>query len=110
MNMIEIIFTIILFVGLIGMSVIIFRKIPVLLELKPEEIKPGALEKIKEKIKNNGTLRSFSKEILLHKILSKFRILTLKTENKTSAWLKQLREKNKNKFSEDFWDKVRRGK
>lgn len=112
--MVELITTIILFIGLIGMSVVIIRKIPVLAEFSPKEIEGGGtLEKLKEKIKNNGTLKSFSIEILLQKILSKFRILTLKTECKTGAWLTKLRQKSiekKNKFSNDYWKKIRRGK
>ncbi len=112
--MVELIAAIILFIGLIGMSVIIIRKIPVLAELSTQEIKEeGTLEKLKEKIKNNGTIKSFSGEILLQKILSKIRILTLKTENKTGAWLAKLRQKSiekKNRFSEDYWQKLKRRK
>jgi len=36
--------------------------------------------------------------------------LTLKTENKTACWLARLRQKNKSKFSEDYWKKIRRKK
>lgn len=112
--MVELITTIILFIGLIGMSVVIVRKIPVLAEFSPKEIEGGGtLEKLKEKIKNNGTLKSFSIEILLQKVLSKVRILTLKTECKTGTWLTKLRQKSiekKNKFSNDYWKKIKRGK
>ena len=94
------------------MCVIIYRKIPILITLVPEEIKPktNSLEEIKEKIKRNG---SFSLRRFLEKFLSKFRVLTLKTENKTSNLLFKLRQKSieeKNKFSEDYWKKVRRKK
>lgn len=112
--MIELITTIILFIGLIGMAVILFRKIPLLTELSPEEIKePGAFGKIKEKIKNNGTLKSFSGELLLQKLLSKIRILTLKTDKKTDSWLTKLRQRSlekKKKFSDDYWKRIRGGK
>ena len=110
--MLEIIALLIFLVSFIGMGVIIYRKIPVLVSLVPEEIKPKikSLEEIKEKIKRNG---SFSLRKFLEKTLSKFRILTLKTENKTSNLLFKLRQKSieeKNKFSEDYWKRVKRKK
>jgi len=106
----EIVIPIILFSSLLVMGFIVVRKIPVLVELKPEEIKPVYWNKFKEKVKSNGFFKFFSGEILLQKILSKFRILTLKTENKTACWLARLRQKNKSKFSEDYWKKIRRKK
>lgn len=112
--MLELIFVIILLFGFIGMAVIVFRKIPVLVELTPEkDEKPRMLNKIKAQIKNNGALKSFSGEILLQKMLSKIRILTLKTENKTADWLSKLRQKaleKKSKFSDDYWKKIKKVK
>ena len=110
--MVELIVTIILFIGFIGMGVILFRRIPVLAELSlPEIKKPGVLEKLREKIKNNGTLKPISGELLLQRILSKIRILTLRTDKKTNTWLKKLQQrslKKKSKFSNDYWKKIRR--
>jgi len=106
----ELIVLSIFLVSLIGLSVIIYRKIPVLIVLAPEQVKAGPLEEIKEKIKINS---SFSAKKVLEKILSKFRILTLKTEHKTSNLLIKLRQKSieeKNKFAEDYWKKVKRKK
>lgn len=109
--MAELIATIILFIGLIGMAIILLWKIPVLAELSPKEIKgPGVFGVIKNKIENKELLKTFSGEILLQKILSKFRILTLKTENKTNTWLGKLRQRSlgkKKKFSDDYWKKIR---
>ncbi len=109
--MIVLIATIIFFIGFIGMSVIVIKKIPVLNGLSEVDIvKPGVLSKLKHKIKNNGTVKSFSKELLLQKILSKFRILTLRTDKKTSNLLAKLRQKsleNKKKFSDDYWKRIR---
>jgi len=107
--------TIIFFIGLIGMGIIVIKKIPVLNELPEAEIKrPMFFSKLRHKIKNNGTVKSFSsKELLLQKMLSKFRILTLKTDKKTSNLLVKLRQKsieNKKKFSEDYWKRIRGGK
>lgn len=105
--MLDLIALIILLVSFIGLSVIIRRKIPILVTLVPE-VKPKPLENITEKIRRNG---SFSLRRFLEKILSKFRILTLKTENKTSNLLLKLRQKSiqeKNKFAEDYWKRVKR--
>lgn len=97
-------------VSFVGMGIIIYRKIPALVVLAPEQIKNKPLEEIKEKIKRNG---SSSAKKILERALSKFRVLTLKTEHKTSNLLIKLRQKSieeKNKFSEDYWKKVRRRK
>jgi len=112
--MIELIAAIILFIGLIGTGVIIIKKIPVLCELSIQEVKkPGVLRRLRGKIRDNGTLESFSTELLLQKILSKIRVLTLKTDKKTGAWLTKLHKrslKKKNKFSDDYWKRIRKGK
>lgn len=111
--MLELIATIILIIGLIGMTVVVFRKIPVLAKLSLQEIEPGPLSKLKEKVKNNGALKVFSSEILLQKILSKIRFLAWKADRKTDTWLTKSRQRSlekKNKFSDDFWKKIRRGK
>ena len=111
--MIELFAIVSLVIGLIGMGVIIVRKIPVLTELSPQEIEPISLRKLRKKIKDRETFKSFSKGILLQKILSKIRVLTLKTDNKTSTWLMKLRQKSaekKSDFSDDYWEKIRKGK
>jgi hypothetical protein len=111
--MVELIATIALFIGLIGMGVILFRKIPVLSELPPQAIKgPGVFRRVRDKVKSNGTLKTFSSgELLLQRILSKFRILSLRTENKTSTWLGKLRQRSLNKkktFPDDYWKKLKK--
>lgn len=110
--MIASIATIILFIGFIGMGIIVIKKIPVLVGLPEAEIKrPRIFRKLGHKIKSNGTVKSFSsKELLLQKVLSKFRILVLKTDKKTSNLLVKLRQKsieNRKKFSEDYWKRIR---
>ncbi len=105
--------TIIFFVSLIGIGMIIIRKIPVLAELSPQEIEPEHPKRFREKIKNNRTLRFFSGELLLQKVLSGIKVLTLRTENKTSAWLADSRQRyldKKDKFSDDYWRRIRRKK
>ena len=111
--MIELFAIVILVIGFMGMSVIIIRKIPVLAELPLQEIETSPfLKNIGNKIGDIGIFRSFSKGILLQKIVSKIRILTLKTDNKTSNWLIKLRQKSakkRNNFSDDYWKKLKKG-
>ena len=101
--------------SLLGMSVILFKKIPILAglpEISPETREPIVL-KIKDAIKNLPGIRNFSYTILLQKILSKIRILTLKTENQTGNWLEKLRRKSnqKNNFSnEEYWEELKKAK
>jgi len=108
---------ILLFIGLTGIAAIVYRKIPVLLELSPQQVETKKENvkffiKVKEKIKNNKIAKFFCKEILLQKILSKITVFLLKIENKTSNWLIKIRQnsqkssKNESKFSKDFWGKI----
>lgn len=111
--MVELIALLVLFSSFLGMTIIIVRKIPVLAQL-PEvptrfdfKIIKIKIQKIAEKIKNFKYLKIPSFEILLQKILSKIRILTLKIENKTGNWLQKLREKTKKKKENDkYWEKL----
>jgi len=111
--MLVLITTIIFFVSIIGMGIIVFRKIPVLAELSPQETELGHSKRFRDKIKNNRAFRLFSGELILQKTLSIIKILTLRTENKTSAWLANSRRralKKKDKFSDDYWRRLKRGK
>ena len=92
--MAEILSLIILLVGVLGMVVIILRKIPALIVLPPQEPGSGFFQSIAKKIKNHERIKDFSFEDFLHKILSKIRIVVLKTENKMSFWLSHLRKKS----------------
>jgi len=107
----EIISGIILLISLAGMGVIISRKMPLLLEL-PETL-PSYFnwKDFFKKIRNSIPFKGFSSEVLLQKILSKIRILTLKTDSKTSNWLQRLRKRaQKKKFDEEdnYWEEIRK--
>ncbi len=117
--MFEISFVVILLGSLIGLTVMMLIKVPLLVELVPVEKELEIFRKINQKIKTHGLVKSFSKELILHRVLSKFRVFTIRTENKTSDLLVNLRQrsiKKKNegdlnsKFSEDYWKKVKRKK
>ncbi len=109
----ELVAQIILVFSLLGIGAILFRKIPVLAELP--EITPKREEKLsakaKKKIQEFNPFKSFSSEIFLQKLLSRLRILTLKTDNKTSGWLQKLREKSqrkKNLENDNYWEEIKK--
>ena len=93
----ELFVILILLVGLIGMAAIIIRKIPVLAEFSPEKVSggPSVFNRMKEK----GS--AFLQEMFS------------KTSNKGRACVEKLRQKSfegKDKFSDDFWKKLKRRK
>ncbi len=110
--MIVLIAIIVLSFSLIGMGVILFRKVPVLTELP--EVSGGfgfkiKFLQIKEKIRNSKYFKLLSFEVLLQKVLSKIRILSLKAENKISIWLQKLREKSQKKKENDkYWQELKK--
>ena len=93
-------------------AVIIFRKIPVLLTLPDISLqRESFISKLKEKLKKLNPFKNFSYEILLQKILTKIRILSLKTDNKTFNWLQKLREKYQKKKMENdanYWEEIKK--
>ena len=111
--MTELIAIIILLCSVVGMGVIVWRKMPVLVELPevlPEKGEPVS-SKLKRKIKEFNPFKKFSYEIFLQKLLSKIRILSLKSENKTGSWLQRLRERSKKKKFEEndnYWEKLKK--
>ncbi|MDP2664025.1 MAG: hypothetical protein Q8P08_01130 [bacterium] len=109
--MIELIALIVFFVSLAGILVVAFRKIPQLLELP--EAGPLTLDwkKLRGRAKGLPFLENLSFDLLLQKTLSKFKIITLKTENRTSNLLQRLREDSKKKkFGEDdnYWEEIKK--
>ena len=115
--MVELILLIIVLVSLLGMGLILYRKIPALVNL-PEasedlprfsEIVKKARERSREGAKKISGGR-LDHELYLQKILSKIRILTLKTENKTAFWLERLRRKRNNQDQQDYWQELKKAK
>jgi len=108
----EVFFGIILFISLTGMGVIFWRKMPVLVglpEVLPEKTEPFSL-KLKKRIKEFNPLKNFSYETFLQKLISRIRILTLKTDNKTFNWLQRLKERKRKKKLEDdnYWEELKK--
>jgi hypothetical protein len=111
--MAELILAILTIVGFTGIIFITFRKIPVLLSLpqQPTKIEGDPLVvKIKKQVGNLPGSEIFDYEVPLQKVLSKIRILTLKTEQKTGTWLEKLRQKSTQKKSgrDDYWEELKK--
>ncbi|HXK32270.1 MAG TPA: hypothetical protein VJ378_02270 [Candidatus Paceibacterota bacterium] len=106
--MMSIIVFIVFLLSLIILAVIVLKKIPLLLQL-PETASFNWKEWLTG-VKDLFPADNFSFEIFLQKILSRVRVLTLKTDNKTSNWLQKLRERGqKKKFDEDdnYWQEIK---
>ena len=92
--MTELILTIILILSLIGLTIILTRKIPALNTLSHNGTtgikKHHYILEIENKIKD--ILISFEKQIYLHKLLSWVKVMTLKIEIKVDKLLHKIRK------------------
>lgn len=113
-KMTELILIVILFSSAASAGFILFRKIPVLADLPKTAASPTtdiavAVKKAASKV---PFLNKFNYEFYLQKILSKVRILTLKTESKTGSWLERLRHKisqrNNGNHNDNYWDDLKK--
>lgn len=109
--MAETIAKIILGGSLVGIGLILIRKIP-LLKTAPEiETKDIETKSLFSKIKNwVKSLFSFSPNLIFQKILSKIRVSTLIFERKVENKLQRLREEAKAisvKKIDDYWEKLK---
>ena len=105
-------FAILLF-SVFGMSVILFRKIPDLVEIEETSLNislRGSFSRIAKKVIIFTPFRNFSSEIFLQKVVSRARILSLKMDSKTSNWLQRLREKSqekRNRSNDNYWREIK---
>jgi len=108
----KIIAEVILVSSSIGLGGIIFKKIPALSVLSEKELKEEVQKsKLMERLRKVKIFRNFSYEKFLQKLLTKVRILSLKTDNKTSNWLKKLKNNTqRKKITEDdnYWDEIKK--
>lgn len=110
--MVELIAIMILLGSVVGMGLIVYRKMPVLAEL-PEAIeKPGEhfWLRLRNKITKPFIFKPFSFETFLQKILSKIRILTMRIENKVGNSLQKLREDSQKKKlgNDNYWQELKK--
>ena len=94
-----------------GIAIILFRKIPLLIQLPKTEMASNHLFlRLKNKIQFWQLMKNIPLESFLQKLLSKVRIITLKLERKTALWLESLRKrslKQKNLSNDNYWNKVK---
>ena len=65
-------------------------------------------ERAKEKIKNLKTIKGFSSEKLLKKFFIRLKILLSRGEKRVDKYLHKV--SHSQKFEDDYWTKVRKGK
>jgi len=112
----EIIFIIFLLASLSGIGFILFRKVPILLELpqssfQKEQIISNIKKEIQRGLKIIPGSKKFDYELYLQKILSKVRVLTLKTESQTESWLEKLRRRrNGHAHNAAYWEELKKAK
>lgn len=104
----------ILVVSFIGILGIVLPKLSRLREFPKDDwgLK-DVISEATDTLAKSEKLESLNPEKLLHKALSKTRILALKTDSKTSAWLENLRERSQQKegkFKDAYWSKLRQSK
>lgn len=104
----EIIASIILLFSFLGLSVLVLRKVPELKEMPEPEvvlIKKELRKKIKEKTKEVWKENAGILESMLHKFLSKVRIMSLKVDKKVSEWIAKLRNRSleRTKDLDNYW-------
>lgn len=102
-----------LIVAIISFLILVFfvcKKIPKIKEVPESEsifLKKEFKEKVKSKIKKATKNITDFFENLLHKFLSRVRILSLKVDKKLSDWILKLRERSKKKQIDSYWSEIK---
>jgi hypothetical protein len=109
----EFIAAIVALFSFLGLSFLVLRAVPQLREMPEPEvifIHKDLRKKIKEKTKEMLKENSNNLESILHKLLSKIRILSLKVDKKVSEWIVKLRsrslERTKNGL-DNYWKEIK---
>lgn len=108
--MADLIVLIIFVLSLSGLSLLLYRKSPSLLELPVSAAQPFDWKGLLKDTKSRLPLKDFHRDVFLQKVLSRVRILSLKMESKTYKWLRQLRMKAKMKKNLDgnYWEEIKK--
>jgi len=100
--------------SLIGMGTIIFRKIPVLIEIPEEQIQridpKSFFSKLFSKVKKPEFL---SLNLIFQKILSRIKVLTTMVGRKTDSKLEKLKqsaEEKRDTRNDGYWEKLKESK
>jgi len=107
----ELIASIIAVLSFLGLTFLILRKVPELKEMPEPELsflKKDLRKKIREKTKEVLKENTHTLEGILHKVLSKIRILSLKVDKKVSDWITKLRSRSlmRNKNLDNYWKEI----
>ncbi len=111
--MTELIAAIILIISFVGIIVILFWKIPALINLpiqKKESFQESLFSILNNVIEKSFPSKSLSLDSFLHKLLSRIRVLMLKTDNKTTNWLQKLRTKSQKRDeiqNDKYWEEIK---
>ena len=106
----EVIALIVAIVSFLILVFFVFKKIPKIKEAPEAEaifLKKELKEKIKSKTKKATKESANFLEALLHKFLSKVRILSLRVDKKLSDWILKLRERSKKKKIDSYWSEIK---
>lgn len=100
--MLQLIALIILLGSFVGISVMLFKKVPLLIELPvAESVGIGLFSKLKKRIKQLKRFSYFSVEAILQKVL-------LQTEKRANFWSTKLKQRaEKRDLSDDYWCKLK---
>ena len=112
---------IIFLISICGMGIILFRKIPVLIDLPVviEEQQEKLFLRIKKRVKGFNFFEILDLKNFLKKFLFKIHSLILKTKNKTSCLLKKSCKKDKSKKDlsfvcteqeDNYWQELKKAK
>lgn len=106
----EIISLIVAIVSFLLLVFFVFKKATDLKNVSESEtifLKKELKEKIKRRTKEVTKESSNFLESLLHKFLSKVRILSLKADNKLSSWIVKLRNRSQKNNIDGYWSEIK---
>jgi hypothetical protein len=108
----ELIPLIVLIFSFLGLIFLILRKVPELKQMPEPELlflKKDLRKRIKDKTKEVLKENSNTLEGVLHKLLSKIRILSLRVDKRVSDWIIKLRNRSleRTKDLDTYWKGIR---
>jgi len=108
----ELIPLIVLILSFLGLIFLILKKVPELKQMPEPELsflKKDLRKRIKDKTKEVLKENSNTLEGVLHKLLSKIRILSLRVDKRVSDWIIKLRSRSleRTKDLDNYWKGIR---
>jgi len=109
----ELIASITAILSFIGLAIIILKAVPQLKEMPEPEfvfIRKDLRKKIRDKTKEVLKENSNNLESVLHKILSRIRIVSLRVDKRVSDWILKLRSRSLERTKEgldNYWKEIK---